>query len=296
MTLLEGDAIEFVRGEEHAVLQHAVEQEVLFDLGIVERVVGFLHLLGVVLPIPRREFDVILVRELLHARGLALGLGDHGGDHVGHQLDRVLGLLRHLVVEAVCGPGREAEQLGLLRAQFGLALDRCARVVGVAVRSALGRGMEQFFARRTVLERYLRGLLRRVLQRHDPLALKLATLGGLRCCGEIGDGEAREIVLVVDHEAAGLGCGEQLLLEIGGKRGIFLVQLAQLRLIGRRQLRARAHEGAMVAFDQIFRLGVQAECVALLVQRLHARVQLGIEINRILMRGELRRDVRLDLL
>ena len=49
------DSEQLVRGVEHAVVQHAVEREVRFDLRFVEVVLRLAHLLGVVLPIPRLE-------------------------------------------------------------------------------------------------------------------------------------------------------------------------------------------------------------------------------------------------
>ena len=50
--LLERDAVELVRGEEHAVLEHVVELEVRRICLVVERVLRLAHLLRVVLPSP----------------------------------------------------------------------------------------------------------------------------------------------------------------------------------------------------------------------------------------------------
>ena len=79
------------------------------------------------------------------------------------------------------------------------------------------------------------------------------------------------------------------------QRGFFLVQLAQRGLVGIGQLGAGAHEVAVVALDQEF-VDSASSSVALVVERLDAREQLRIEEDRILVRGELRRLVFLDLL
>ena len=68
VTFLERESVQLVRGEEHAVLQHAVEHEILLDFVFVDLEFVLLHLLGIELPIPRREFETafLLVDDGLH--------------------------------------------------------------------------------------------------------------------------------------------------------------------------------------------------------------------------------------
>ena len=296
MTFLETDPVELVRGEEHAVLQHVVELEVLLDLVLVELVGRLLDLPGIELPVPRRKLDLILVRELLHRGGFALGLVHRRRHHIGHQLDRTRGCLRHLVFERVIRKRLRTEQLRPLRAQFGDARDRRARVVVVAVLAAIDRGLEQLLARRAIGERFLGRLLRRVLQCNQPFAIELARLGGLCRCGDVGVAQAGERIAAVEFERAGFRACEQLGAERGAERRQLLVQFAQRRLVARRQFRTRAHEVAVVALDQTFGFRIEAERVALRIKRFHPRKELGIEKDRVAMRGLLRCLVLLHLL
>ena len=55
VALLEGEAVELVRGVEDAVLEHVVQLEVRLDLGLVQIVFRLAHLLGVELPVPGLE-------------------------------------------------------------------------------------------------------------------------------------------------------------------------------------------------------------------------------------------------
>ena len=55
-SFLEGDAVQFVHGEEDAVLQHAVEFKVRLDGGLVDFETSLAKLLGIVLPVPRSQF------------------------------------------------------------------------------------------------------------------------------------------------------------------------------------------------------------------------------------------------
>src|SRR6266571_4718689 len=78
LALLERDAIKLVRGEEDAVAQNAIELEVRSHLRLVEVIVGFANLFGVVLPVPRLQFEwdsrgrlSSSIDQLLHLRGLA---------------------------------------------------------------------------------------------------------------------------------------------------------------------------------------------------------------------------------
>ncbi len=62
MAFLEGEAVELVRGVEHAILEHVVQLEIRLDLRFIEVVFGLADLLGVELPIPRLQLERRLLR------------------------------------------------------------------------------------------------------------------------------------------------------------------------------------------------------------------------------------------
>ena len=57
LSFFESDAVQLVRSKEDAVVQHMLELEIWLHLGLVEIVFGFPHLLRIVLPIGRAEFE-----------------------------------------------------------------------------------------------------------------------------------------------------------------------------------------------------------------------------------------------
>ena len=101
--------------------------------------------------------------------------------------------------------------------------------------------------------------------------------------------------LLSTTSAPALVAGQQLLLEVGLQRRVLLVELAQLRLVGVRQIGAGMDELQVVDLQQLQRFRIELQRVALVVDRLHAREELRVEEDRVLMRGELRRLVGLDL-
>jgi len=85
-------------------------------------------------------------------------------------------------------------------------------------------------------------------------------------------------------------------LEARPERGDLGVERAQARLLGRRQTGTGAHELGVVARKQLQRLRIKVQARALLVQRLDARPQRRIQMNRVLLRGELGGHLGVDLL
>ena len=102
---------------------------------VVEIELGLAHLVGIEIPVGRSELEAALLRidHLLDLAGFAARACGGGRNHVGHQLDRILRLLGHLVGQAVGGKVGVAEQLGALGAQLRKTRDERARVVGVAM-------------------------------------------------------------------------------------------------------------------------------------------------------------------
>jgi len=72
-------------------------------------------------------------------------------------------------------------------------------------------------------------------------------------------------------------------LEARPERGDLGVERAQARLLGRRQTGTGAHELGVVARKQLQRLRIKVQARALLVQRLDARPQRRIQMNRVLL-------------
>ena len=105
---------------------------------------------------------------------------------------------------------------------------------------------------------------------------------------------ARSALLPVTNAPA-FGAGQKLLLEIGRERRILLVDLAQLLLVGFRQVGTGMNELQIVDLQQLRGFRIQLQAVALVIDRLHAREELVIEEDRVVVRRELRRLVGLDL-
>ncbi len=85
-------------------------------------------------------------------------------------------------------------------------------------------------------------------------------------------------------------------MELRGEGGFFHVELAQAVLVGIGQLRAGAYQLFVVALDQTLLLRIQIQRVALVVDGLDAGEEFGVEIDLVLMRGQLGRDLFLDFL
>lgn len=301
--LLEGDAVQLRGGVEDAVLQHVVQLEVRLDLRLVQVVLGLAHLLGVEVPIGRGELEIaglcistLRVDHLLHVGHFAARLGGGRRHGVGQQLERSIRRLGHLVAQAVGGVVVEAEQLGLLRAQLRQALDGLAGVVGIALFCACFRGLQHLGTQLAILQRGQHRLLGSVLQGEQILAIELAGLGGIGRGGDIAFAQAIELGLVVHHHRAGGRGGDQAGMELRGEGGFFHVELAQAVLVGIGQLRAGAYQLFVVALDQTLLLRVQIQRVALVVNGFDACEEFGVQIDLVLMRGQLGRDLFLDFL
>ena len=96
---------------------------------------------------------------------------------------------------------------------------------------------------------------------------------------------------VVDVQRAGLGGGEQLLAEaVCSVLRRLLIALSCACLAGG-QLGARVHELLVIDVEQLRLLGVEVQLGLLVVQRLEALEQLGVEIDEVVVRGEQRRGL-----
>ena len=162
--------------------------------------------------------------------------------------------------------------------------------------AASGRGLEDFFAQRTILEEGERRLLRGVLQRDDVLAGHLFVFGGLRGGSDVALAQAGQLSFFIDHDRRRGGISENVLAILRRQRRLFLIQRFESCFVGVRELRAGADEVAVVALDQPFRFCIEVERVALVVDRLYAGEEFRIEIDRVGVCRQLRRLFRFDLL
>ena len=213
-----------------------------------------------------------------------------------HELERRFRRLGHLVVQLPRGVVREAQQLGLLGADLRDALDGLAGVVGVALLGAVPRGLEQRLARVAIAQ---------ILQLR---AAGWCSAAAAPTCRPGRDPwrparprrsrrrTGRPAWPCRRPPARRLGRGQQLVGELGAERRLFLVEVLQLGLVGVGQLGAGMHEVPVDHLDQALRLRIELERVALVVDRLDALEQLAVEVDRILVRGQLRRLVFLHLL
>ena len=125
LALLEAQAVQLVRGEQHAVDQHAIHFEVRPHLRLVVGVLRLAHLLGVEVPIPRLELERrgavrlrLRVDQRLHVGGFALRVRDgRRCELLQHAVHRA-GVERGFIFEHVRGVIGVAEQRGALGAQL----------------------------------------------------------------------------------------------------------------------------------------------------------------------------------
>ncbi len=298
LPLLERQPVQLVRGEEDSIPKNAIELEVRLELRLVESISRLSDLLRVVLIIPRCQLEPALlpVDQILHLTNLGACLCCRCGDEIGEKLRRVGWSLRHLIVERECRIARKAKQLRPLRAKLGEPLHDSTRIVRIIVLGTRCRRDEEPLANCAILQRRLRGMLRRVLERNDPLAFEVALL-----CSR---GGGRNLTLahpieefhVIDDERACLGGGKKAALELGRQLRLFLVQITELRLVSLRKIGAGSDEVSVVVLDQRLLLLVESKRVTPIVQALHALVQLVIEEDRVVMIRELRSDLLLNCL
>ncbi len=156
--------------------------------------------------------------------------------------------------------------------------------------------MEQGLPHRTVVQPGERRLLGRIGQRKHPFAVQAPGPGVLGGGGDLRRAKAGQLGLVLDHEGRGLVGGEQLLLETRLQDRELFVQRLQPLLIGPTQLGAGPNEVQIGHLDQLQRLDVEVQSALLGVDGLHPREQPGIHVDGVVVGGQARRQLDLDLL
>ncbi len=157
--------------------------------------------------------------------------------------------------------------------------------------AALGAGPGIFkdgLARGAIAERGQIGLLRGVLQ-GDDVALNFTLLGGFRRRGDLCIAQAGEGALVCGDVSGGLGGGQQLGFEGGGKRGLLFVEFLQFLLVRGREVGAGVNEFLILEFEQAQRLGIELKRSPLSVDRGDALEEFGVQKDGIAVRSQLGR-------
>ena len=283
-------------GDEELRLQHLVELEVGLELVLVEIEARLADLLGVVAPVPALQLEpaALGVDQRLHVGAFLEGALARRLPDALDQVARRRRRLRHAVGEHEVRMGREAEQLGAFGAQRHHLADDLAVVPLVAVGTTGGPGLEGLLAQRAVVAELQEGLDRGAGQRDEVLALLPGVLAGLQCGFKREGGQPRAIGIGLQFEAERVRVGQLVLLELHGQHRHALVDLADALLLLRVELRTGADEVLMVLLDDppLFR----RQRRAVVIDRLDAREQRGIEIDIVAQRGELRAHLALDAL
>ena len=286
--LLEGQPVQPGGGEEHAVLEHVVHLEVRPELRCVEGVAFRPHLLGVVRPVPggQRQVGAFRRRHRLQVGRLALRVGHRGRGEAGEPLVDGVHRPGRLPLEDVGGVVGVAEHGGALGPQPGHLGDDPAVVVLAALAAAGERGPHDALAEAAVLERRQGRLPARVQQRDDVAAFQVARLRRRDGGRDLALGEPRQLVARLDHHGRGVHLVEHVLGEPARQRRQPGVDGLHALLLGVGEPRPGPHEVDVVLLDEPPRLVVEAERVALLVQRLDPREQAGVEQHAVGVGGQ----------
>ena len=124
------------------------------------------------------------------------------------------------------------------------------------------------------------------MEREDPFALHALVLGGLRRVGDNISRQSRQVLLLVDHQLKIVGLAQDILAECQLEHGDALVQLAQLGLIGLREVGAAAYEALISQLEQFLLLLVEVHLSLVVVNRLHAGEQLRIQADVVRVLGK----------
>ena len=108
--------------------------------------------------------------------------------------------------------------------------------------------------------------------------------------------QPREVFRLLEDKEEVLFVREHVLSERGAERRQPLADLGEPRLLVRRQARAGPHEGEAIALDQSNRLGIEAAAFPARIDRVDPLKQSIVEIDRVALACENRRDLALDRL
>jgi hypothetical protein len=291
---------------------HGLEREVGLDLGIVDGKAAAAHLLGQEAPVPGLDragtlaapfgdpFSTSFAGSFPWSRqrlGERLALAFHRGQRprpdLVEQALHGFAAAGHGVGECVVGVAGVAVQRRELAPQ-SQDVARDLTVVGLArvcaAASPLAPGALAQVAPRAVAQE---GHHQRARQRdHVPFEPAIGRCLARSVADEIR--QAGEFVLGLQVQETHALVVQHVLSETGGQPGQGLHDLAVARLGGRRQPRAGTHEAQVDALEQPQRLGIEAQLGPALVQRVDAREQRRVGIDRRVVSGQRGRHLALN--
>src|SRR5215208_6074102 len=119
-------------------------------------------------------------------------------------------------------------------------------------------------------------MLRGVLKRNNPLAGEVALFRCRLSRRDFSSTHSIELLHVVKDESAGLGRSKKTILEISGKLRFFLIQVAQLCLVGFGEICAGTNKVPVVILDERLLRRIEPKRIATIVDALHALIQLVV--------------------
>ena len=153
--------------------------------------------------------------------------------------------------------------------------DGVARVIGVAALCSLPGTSKDDLPRRTIIEVYQVGLLRRVLE-WDEIPFCLPARCGLRCGRDSCFRQPGKRRLVIRRVRSLLRGREEFIFECGRKGRRLFIQLLQLGLFGFGELGALVYELLVVALDQAKRLRIKFQQCTLLIDGSYALEEFSV--------------------
>ncbi len=231
LALLEAQAVQLTRREQHAVDQHAIHFEVRSHLGFVVGIARPAHLFGIEIPIPRFQFERssavrfrLCVDQRLDVRCFALRIRDGRRCELAQHAVHGARIERSFIFEDVSSVAAVAEQRGALGPQLHDLRD-LGRRVELAAPAAVDRCAIDTLAQRAILELGERRLRRRIEQCDDPFAFELALLRSFRGDGDLLVRQAVELGARVDDDGGRVHALEHRLPELGRELRDLLVQV-----------------------------------------------------------------------
>ncbi len=280
--------------------EHAVDQvrklEIGFDLVFGEVIFRLADLLLIITIIPRLDpRDAVLGRERLHVGDFLIDPLHRRRPDAHHQVHRPRRGLGHRVLHAKVGVGLVAEQVRPVGAQLDDLGDQRVGVVGIAIIAAIDERLPHLLAKPAIA-----GEAQHRIDRRTGVAHRERPGREILDLGDFGCGVAHVLRNPCHLGRAGLDkgpfIGEQAAVELGKGRGELLIDRADLTLLRRIELGAAADEAVIGAGQQAQLLGVEAEAVALVVERLDPGEQLGIERDAVERRRQFGRPFLVERL
>ncbi|MNS54796.1 hypothetical protein D3C72_876100 [compost metagenome] len=296
--LLEREAIQLACSKEHALGQHAVHFKVRFQLRLVEVIAFGAHLVAIEGPVGGTHLEAAFacIDDLLDIVRFTARIDDGRLRQLAQQGVHGGRVVRRLVFQRIRRVVRVTHQRGTFGAQFCQFQHFLGVVELAATAAARLRGGHDAFAQGAVGQQRQRRLARRVDEGDHVFAVQAALLGQAGSHFDGGRRQAVQLFARVDNDGRGVQFLQHVLRELGRQGSELAVVGAQLFLVRGRQLGAGAHEVRVIALEQAFRFGIEAQLVALGVQGIDALEEFVIEHDRIAMGRHFRRQLAFQAL